>query len=260
MNARQALLPLPLVDRATASASAALPPFEARPDPELTGRHVVGADGSGASVAMIGAARAFEEAGTAPERISACSASALWGAMWAAGATADEMAAHALAWRPEASLGVQWTGLPRFALSALRGFTGLDRRDALEQLFDRRTWRMSAGRTEIPFRVLAYELERRRFEFLGTDATPELTLGELARVAVAPPRKSEAVRIEGGFYVDARGAHGFDPARLREGDALDCGDAAPDFYSVFLDRRRWPEQIRAGYDNARRRRRSASPS
>ena len=250
--ARQALLPLPLVDRAPGAAPGALPPFEARPDPGLAGKHVVGADGSGASVAMIGTARAFEEAGVAPERISACSASALWGTMWAAGTTADEMAAHALAWRPEAHLGVQWTGLPRFALSALRGFSGLDRHDALEQLFDRRTWRMSAGHTEIPFRVLAYELERRRFKFLGTETTPELTLGELARVAVAPPRKSEAVRIEGRFYVDARAADGFDPARLREGEVFDCGAGAPDFYSVFLDRRRWPEAIRAGYDAATR--------
>jgi hypothetical protein len=260
VTARQALLPLPLVDRAPGATPAALPPFQARPDLKLAGRHVVGADGSGASVAMIGAARAFEEASAAPERISACSASALWGAMWAAGTNADEMAAQALAWRPEAYLGVQWTGLPRFALAALRGFSGLDRRDALEQLFDRRTWRMSAGHTEIPFRVLAYELERRRFEFLGSDATPELTLGELARVAVAPPRKSEAVRIEGRFYVDARAADGFDPARLREGDVFDCGAGAPDFYSVFLDRRRWPEQIRSGHEDATRRRRSASPS
>ena len=261
LNVRQALLPLPLVDGPSASPTDALPPFEPRSDPDLAAKHVVGADGSGASVSMIGAARAFGEAGARPTRISACSASALWGAMWASGASADEMAAHALAWRPEAYLGVQWTGLPRFALAALRGFSGLDKRNALEQLFDRRTWRMSAGHTEIPFLVLAYDLERRRFDLLGSETTPDLTLGELARVAIARPHKSEAVRIEGRFYVDARGAEGFDPARLRDGDVLDCGDRPPDFYSVFLDRRDWPDHIRRGYDElATRTRRSASPS
>jgi NTE family protein len=263
LNARQALLPLPLVDRPSASAPDVLPPFESRPAPELAGRHVAGADGSAASVSMIGLARRFEEAGERPSRISACSASALWGAMWAAGMTADEMAANALAWRPEVHLGVQWAGIPRLALSALRGFGGLDKHQAIEQLFDRRAWRMSAGRTEIPFRLLAYDLGGRRFELLGSEATPEVSLGELARVAVALPRKSEAVRIEGRFYVDARAARGFGPERLHDGDGelIDCGSAAPDFVSVFLDRRRWPELIRAGYDDAARRtRRPASPS
>lgn len=250
LNARQALLPLPLVDRPATPPGQVLPPFEARSDPGLAGKTVVGADGSGASVAMIGVARVFEEAGVRPAAITACSASALWGAMWAAGMSADQMAAHALAWRPEPYLGVQWAGLPRFALSAIRGFSGLDKGLALEQLFDRRAWRMSAGRTEIPFRLLAYDVDRRRFEFLGSETTPELTLGELARVAVAMPRKGEAVRVEGRFYADARAADGFTPERLREDDVIDCGDAPPDFYGVFLDRRRWPELIRAGYDGA----------
>lgn len=250
LNARQALLPLPVVDRVGAPPRDVLPPLRPAPAPDLAGREVVAADGSAASVGLVGLARAFEEAGERPERISACAASALWSAMWAAGRSAEEMADAALSWRPEPHLGVQWAGVPRLAVSALRGFSGLAKSEALEALFDRRTWRMAAGSTEIPIRTLAYDLGSRRFELLGSEATPEVTLGELARVAVALPRRSEAVRIEGRFYVDARAARGFTADRLRDGDAIDAGDAPWDFYGVFLDRRRWPELIRAGYDDA----------
>lgn len=245
LNARQALLPLPLVDRVPAPPADVLPPF--RPRAEQPRRQVVAADGSAASVGMIGAARVFEEADARPAGITACAASAWWGAMWAAGVSADEMVASALGWRPEPHLGVQWTGLPRFTASALRGFGGLSKDAALEALFDRRTWRMSAGSTEIPFRTLAYDMDRRSFEVLGSETTPEVTLGELARVAAALPSKSQAVRIEGRFYVDAMAAPGFAEDRLGEGELLASGDW--DFYGLFLDRRRWPELIRAGYDS-----------
>lgn len=248
LNARQALLPLPLVDRAPTPPADVLPPFE--PRTEKPPRQIVAADGSAASVEMIGLARVFEEAGVRPARITACSASAWWGAMWAGGRSAQEMADSALSWRPEAHLGVQWIGLPRFTVSALRGFTGLAKAEALEALFDRRTWRMSAGAAEFPFHVLAYDLEARRFELLGTETTPDLTLGELARVATALPRKSEAVRIEGRFYADAAAAPGFTEDHLGGGELV--GMAPWDFYGLFLDRREWPELMR--------RRRPASPS
>lgn len=209
---------------------------------------MVGSDGSGRSVAMIGLARVFEEAGERPASVAACSASAIWGAMWASGMTAEEMAGHALMWRPQDHLGVQWTGLPRLAVASARGFSGLAKGRALEQLFDRRSWRMAAGSTEIPFRTLAYDLDRREFEVLGSETHPDLTLGELARVAVALPRRDEAVRLEGRFYVDARAAPGFSRELLTGGrDPVDAGDAPPSFYGLFLDQRRWPDHIRSGY-------------
>jgi hypothetical protein len=158
--------------------------------------------------------------------------------MWAAGMTADEMADYSLSWRPERLLGIQWAGLPRLGVAAVRGFGGLDRVAAVEALFPRDVWRMSAGATDVPLRSVAYDLDRDRLEELGSEATPDLTLGELARVAVAPRRRVEAVRIEGGFYASAR---------------------EPAFYDLFIDRRRWPELIRRGYDVTRRRL-SASPS
>jgi NTE family protein len=230
-NARRALLPLPLVDRHEPAARDVLPPFEERPS-RAGAVSVASAAPGGSAVAMAGMARAFEEAGVVPEAISAGSASVLWGAMWAAGMTSDEMVGYSLDWRPESELGVQWVGLPRFGISAVRGFGGLARGAAVEQLFPRHVWRMSAGETDIPLRTLAYDVDRGRLDELGSEATPDLTLGELVRVAVAPRRRGEAVRIEGRFYASSR---------------------EPAFYDLFLDRRRWPELIRSGYELTRRR-------
>ena len=336
-NARRALLPLPLLDRPERVPADVLPPFERRPAPALAGKRigVVGSGGGGAAVAMIGMARAFEEAGLRPDAISACSGSAVWGAMWAAGMTADEMADFSLAWRPQDYLDVQWVRLPRFALSALRGFTGLAKGEALERLFDRRLWRMHAGETDVAFHTAVYNMDRGRLEQFGSATTPDLTLGELVRVAVALPLMVEAVRIEGDFYVDGGVVDAFPAEPLLEdggfdrvfglnvilppgleagddisgwekrtgglldasrqvsmgghlelarrskrrlGDKLTLIEPARDddargwaFYDVFLDRRRWPELIRRGYDAtvealepfrraATGTRRSASPS
>jgi hypothetical protein len=248
LNAREALLPLPLVDAAPPAPAGVLPPLKPRSRPDLAGRHVVASHGGGRSVALIGLARAFEEAGEVPRAITACSGSALWGAMWAAGVSAEEMAALALTWRPQDHLGVQWAGVPRLALASARGFGGLERGRAVEALFDRRAWRMSLGHTEITFRTLAYDLDARRFELLGSETHPDLTLGELARVAVAPPRRADAVRLEGRFYVDGRGAPGFTRELMEPGERpLDAGDSPPSFVGLFLDRRRWPDHIRSGY-------------
>jgi hypothetical protein len=249
-NARRTLLPLPIVDRPDVPPRDVLPPFEPRPAPGLAGKRVgVSATAAGAeSVALVGMARAFEEADLRPAAIEAAAESAIWGAMWAGGVSADEMAQRALAWRPQDVLDVQWAGTPRLAIAALRGFAGLATGRALEQLFDRGLWHMTAGRTEIDFHVLARHLDGGATERLGTTTTPDLTLGELVRIAAARPRRSAAVRVEGRFYVGARATaapphdrgldHVFGPPLESGGDG---------FYGVFLDRRRWPDLIRAGH-------------
>jgi NTE family protein len=289
---------------------------------------VVGSGGSGACVALVGVKRAFEEAGIEPASISACSGSAIWGAMWAAGLTAQEMVDFSLSWRPQDYLDIQWTSLPRFALSALRGFTGLAKGEALEQLFDRRLWHMSAGETDVPFHTVVYNMDRGGVRWFGTDETPDLTLGELVRIAVALPLFVEAVRVEGDLYVDGGvvdafpaepmiadgrfdrvfglnvmlppGLEGEDIAgweerpggvldasrqlrlaqhtelarrsRRRLGESLTLIEPIPHeelhgfaFYDLFLDRRRWPDLMRRGYEATVealapfRRRRSARP-
>jgi NTE family protein len=201
---RRQLLPLPLVDRPRHVDTSVFGPFESRPATALKGRRValVACGGSGAAVSLVGVKRAFEEASVEVEAISACSASVLWSAMWAAGLSAQEMADFSLSWQPEDYLDIQWTGLPRFALSALRGFTGLPTGEALEQLFDRRLWHMAAGETDIALSTVVYELERGSVRWFGSEQTPDLTLGELVRIAAAGPNAASAVRVEGELYVD----------------------------------------------------------
>jgi len=204
-RARRALLPLPIVDRrAPIDAAAIFPPFEHRPVPALSGKRValIASGGSGACVALVGVARAFEEAGIEPALISACSGGAIWGAMWAGGMSAEEMARFSLEWRPEDYLDIQWSKLPRFLLSALRGFTGLAKGEAIERLFDRRLHDMTAGEAPIPFTTIVWNMDLGRLEYFGTRATPDVPLGEMVRIAIALPLFIESVPVRGHLYVD----------------------------------------------------------
>src|SRR3954452_15637285 len=273
VNARKTLLPLPLVDRPARAHSAVFPSSRARPALALRGKRIAvpGGAGGGRPVALIGAARAFEEARIEPAVVSACSGSVLWASMWAAGLSAREMADFSLSWRPEDYLGIQWVRAPRAALAAARGFSGIAKGRALESLFDRRLWHMTAGETEFPIRTLVYTLSRRRLETFGTEQTPDLRLGELARIAMAS--EADPVRVEGDLYVDGARIEPQPATRLMMDRfdhvfALDVsgrGDVRPDdrltpiepfddlvssgmdLYDLFIDRRRWPDRMLAGY-------------
>lgn len=204
-RARRALLPLPIIDRPQqVDASGIFPPFESRPIPELQGKRValVVSGGGGAAVSLIGVARAFEEVGVEPSEIVGCSGGAIWGSMWAAGMSAQEMADFSLAWKPEDYLDIQWLSLPRFALSALRGFTGLAKGEAIERLFDERLWGMRCGDTEIPITTIVYNMDLGTIEYFGTTRTPDVSVGHLVRVAVALPLFIESVSVHGHLYVD----------------------------------------------------------
>src|SRR4051794_38268967 len=277
LNARRTLLPLPLVDRPQRPPRPVFPATRARPALALQHKRVAvaGGAGGGRTVALIGVACAFEEARVEPALVSACSGSVLWAAMWAAGLSAREMADFSLSWRPQDYLGIQWARAPRAAIAAARGFTGLAKGRALESLFDRRLWHMTAGETEFPLRTLVYNVSRRRLETFGTEHTPELRLGELVRIAMAAP--AEAVRVEGNLYVDGgmierqpatrlmieRFDHVFalDVGRhgdIRGDDRLtpiepfdDLVSSGMDLYDLFIDRRKWPELMLAGYRAAR---------
>ena len=277
LNARRTLLPLPVVDRPRPSPRAVFPSSRARPALALRGKQVAvaGGAGGGRTVALIGVARAFEEARVEPVLVSACSGSVLWAAMWAAGLSAREMADFSMSWRPEDYLGIQWARAPRAAVAAARGFSGLAKGRAVEQLFDRRLWHMTAGETEFPIRSLVYNLTRRRLETFGTRETPDLRLGELARIAVAG--ESEPVRVEGNLYVDGGRIEQQPATRLmldrfdhvfaldvsgrgdvRADDRLtpiepfdDLVSSGMDLYDLFIDRRRWPDMMLAGYRSGR---------
>jgi NTE family protein len=204
VRARRALLPLPLLDRPKEVENPLAGRARGRPIPFFKGKRVavVTTGGGGGAVSLAGVARAFEEAGIRPALLSACSGGAIWGAMWAAGLNGRQMADFSLSWRPQDYLDVQWLRLPRFALSALRGFTGLAKGEAIEHLFDTRLCRMTAGETQFPITTIAYNMDLSRVEYLGSERTPDLTIGELVRTAIALPLFIEAVPFDGHLYVD----------------------------------------------------------
>jgi NTE family protein len=204
-RARRTLLPLPLIDRpAPVDSSALLPGFRARPATGLEGKRValVASGGGGAAVALAGVKRAFEEAELEPAEIIGCSGGAIWGAMWAAGMSSEEMTEFSLSWRPEDYLDIQWLKLPRFALSAFRGFTGLAKGEAIEHLFDGRLSRLPCGQTPIPITTIVYNMDLGKVEYFGSARTPEVTIGHLVRVAIALPLFIESVPVRGHLYVD----------------------------------------------------------
>ncbi len=312
-HARRALLPLPLIDRPQKLSSDVFAPFRRRPARALTGKRVavVASGGAGAAVALIGAARAFEEAGLQPELISGCSGGGMFGSLWAAGLSAQEMADFVLSWQPERYLDAQWLRLPRFALAALRGFTGAMKGEAVERLFDERFGDLTAGELPIPFATIVYNTDLGVVEYFGTHTTPEVTIGRLVRITIALPVFIESVEVRGHLYVDGgliellptqpAIEHGpFDHvfginfmlpeeltpdditgwhnkpmgivratrelqqayhvefarrARRELGDTLTIIDAADPrlcrgawLYDLFIDRSRWPELIRTGYE------------
>ena len=204
-RARRTLLPLPLVDRPRPiDASQIFPPVRERPVPALAGKRLalVPSGGGGAAVSLVGVARAFEEAGLEPAEIVGCSGGAIWGAMWAAGMSSREMAEFSLSWKPEDYLDVQWLKLPRFVLSAMRGFTGLAKGEAIERLFDRRLAEMRCADTRIPLTTIVYNMDLGTLEYFGSTRTPDVTVGHVVRVAIALPLFIEAVRVGDHMYVD----------------------------------------------------------
>ena len=204
LRARRALLPIPGIDRPARPQTDVLPPFRRRPIESLSGGRtaLIAGGGAGACVSLIGVRRAFEEADVEPALISACSGGAIWGSMWAAGLSAQEMADFSLSWRLEDYLDIQWAKLPRFVLSALRGFTGLAAGEAIERTFTERFGTLTAGEFPIPFSSIVFDMDRGTIDYFGTTSKPELTIGRLVHTAIALPGFIESVEVDGHLYVD----------------------------------------------------------
>jgi NTE family protein len=314
-RARRALLPVPLLDRPPRPPADVFPPFRRRPTAELRGKRIalIAGGGAGACVSLIGVQRAFEEAGLEPALITSCSGGTIWGSMWAAGLSAGEIADFSLGWRLEDYLDIQWAKLPRFALAALRGFTGVAKGEAIETTFDQRFGELTVGEFEIPLSAIVFDMDRGRVEYFGSRSKPQLTIGRLVRIAIALPIFIESVAVDGHLSVDGgiidllpaapilqdggfdrvfainfmlppqlepeditgwqahpmgvlrasrqadQGFHLEFAHRTRDalGGALTVIDACdhrllrgPAFYDLFIDRSRWPELIRGGYERA----------
>ena len=196
-------------------------------------------------------------------------------------------------------------------LTALRGFSGVMKGEAVERLFNGRFGGLTVGELPIALETIVYNTDLGLIEYLGTHTTPDVPLGRVVRITIALPPFIEAVEVGGHLYVDGgvvellpiqpvldRGPfdHVFGlnfmlPERLtpdditgwhrkpmgivlasrelqqayhvefarraqRElGDALTIIDAADPrlcrggwLMDLFIDRSRWPELIRRGYE------------
>jgi NTE family protein len=204
LRARRALLPIPGIDRPARAEADVLGPLRRRPIESLAPARIalIAGGGAGACVSLIGVRRAFEEAQVEPALISACSGGAIWGSMWAAGLSAQEMADFSLSWRLEDYLDIQWAKLPRFVLSGLRGFTGVGAGEAIERTLTERFGALTAGEFPIPFTSIVYDMDRGSVDYFGSASKPELPIGRLVRIAMALPGFIESVEVDGHLYVD----------------------------------------------------------
>jgi NTE family protein len=204
LRARRALFPLPLIDRPATIDADVFPPFQSRPVKALQNRRsaIIAGGGAGACVSLIGVRRAFEEAGIEPDLMTACSGGTIWGSMWAAGMSAQEMAEFSLSWHLEDYVDIQWAKVPRYAAAALRGFTGLAKGEAIERTFNERFGSLEVGDLEIPLESIAYDMDRGNVTYFGSRSKPELTIGRLVRIAIALPAFIESVEVDGHLYVD----------------------------------------------------------
>jgi NTE family protein len=204
LRARRALFPLPVIDRRPPATAYTFPPFREQSLAALDGKRIalIAGGGAGACVSLIGVRRAFEEAGIEPELITACSGGTIWGSMWAAGLSAQEMADFSLSWHLEDYLDIQWHKVPRYAMSALKGFTGLAKGEAIQRTFDERFGGLTVGELRTPISSIVYDMDRGIVDYFGSHETPELTIGTQVRIAIALPVFIESVEVNRHLYVD----------------------------------------------------------
>jgi len=200
-------------------------------------------------------------------------------------------------------------------VSALRGFSGVMKGEAVERLFNERFAALEAGEFPIPLSTIVYNTDLGLTEYFGTHTTPDVTIGRLVRITIALPVFIESVEVDGHLYVDGgliellpmQPAIDYGPfdhvfglnfmlpeklvpddntgwherpmglvtasrqlqqayhvefarrAKHELGDALTIIDAVNPglcrgswLYDLFIDRSRWPELIRIGFERTRR--------
>ena len=116
--------------------------------------------------------------------------------------SASEMAEFSLSWHLEDYIDVQWSKVPRFAIAALKGFTGLAKGEAIESTFNERFGSTTVGELRSRSPSIVYDMDRGGVTYFGSDVMPELTVGRLVRIAIALPVFIESVEVDGHLYVD----------------------------------------------------------
>jgi NTE family protein len=158
--------------------------------------------GSGAMASLVGAARAFEEAGLTPAVISLCSGSAMFGFPVAAGVPADEVAAFTLSLRPEDYIDVGWRRLASLVPTVGRGFGGIIDGDRIETVYRRLLGDMTLGELPIPAYAPIWNIEHNRVEYLGPRTHPDLAVAQAIHMAIALPLLLEPVELDCQSWCD----------------------------------------------------------
>ena len=266
-----ALLPIPGIDRPDRPGAYVLPSLRRRPIKSLAKQRIALIGGAGACVSLIGVPRAFEEAAVEPAPISACSGGAIWESMWAAGLSAQATADFSVSWR---------LAVGEFPIPFTSIVYDMDR--------GRVDYFGTASRPELPIGRLVHiamalpgfiesvEVDGHLYVDGGIidllPAQPILRDGAFDHVFAVSfmlPPQLEPEDITGwqnrrmGFLRASRpaeqGSHLEFADRMRRalGDTLTVIDASdnqllrgPAFYDLFIDRSRWPELIRGGYERA----------
>lgn len=180
------------------------PPLRPFPAGALAGKRiaVVSSGGSGATAAMVGVRRAFEEAGVEPVVISSCSGSVLFTSLWACGLSSDEIASFWLGLGTRDYVDPSWWGVLKAFPRRFRGFSGILRGEAIERTYAARLGARTLGDTRIPFAAVVWDIDHNRVEYLSTRTRPSLPLSLLARIATSIPIMTDPVRIDGTWYGD----------------------------------------------------------
>jgi NTE family protein len=202
-DARRALVPLPF-DRPRAVRASPFPPFEPFSSVVASGQRlaVVTTGGSGALASLVGVARALEEAAIRPQVFSLCSGSALFGFPIAAGIPAEDVAHFLLALQPDEYIDLDWPMLLRLVPTGGRGFAGMVRGDAIEQIYRRLLGELTLGQMPIPAYAPIWNIEENRLEYLGPRTHPDLPVARAVRMAIALPLFIEPVELDGYSWCD----------------------------------------------------------
>ena len=250
--------------------------------PELARQRigVVASGGSGATAAVVGVRRAFEDAGLEPAVITAASGSVLFASLWACGLSAEEIGQFWLSLFTRDYVDPSWRAVARRALHRFHGTHGLVRGAAIERAFHHRIGDIRLGETRIPFAAAVHNLDAGRVELLSSRRTPELPVARVARIAIAVPTEVGPIELEepwsaaGSGVVDVLPTEPLDdedplhlvigtssyvePAPCDLGDRLELLEPVSHehvhtahFYESFLDRRHWRRYMLAGRASAR---------
>jgi NTE family protein len=163
--ARRAVLPLPF-DRHTPPDGQPFPTFRTMSLEHFQHKRVglLATGGSGTLASVVGAARAFEEAGITPAVISVCSGSSLFGFPIAAGRSAEEVAEFTLGLSTEELIDVDWKALVTLLPRVARGFVGILRGDRIEAAYERLLGDMTLGELAIPAYAPVWDIEHNQVE------------------------------------------------------------------------------------------------